>query len=119
MTLFTVCNPDSNPEQKPCLPIDTHPTRLEKTKRNRYFWARSILLTTPTIATVGLSLTIPVAYVLDIMVVHAPGSGSLLGAAGAMLTIVGFLFVNTSDETLKNVYAMCFHGKDHLAASGE
>ena len=39
LTLFTVCNPDSNPDsnpgQKPYLPIETHPTRLEKTNQNK------------------------------------------------------------------------------------
>jgi drug/metabolite transporter (DMT)-like permease len=66
---------------------------------SEYFWARCILLTTPTVATVGLSMTIPMAYCIDLFLIKAPGSGSLLGGVGAMFTVLGFLFVNTSDET--------------------
>ena len=33
-----------------------------------YLWARAVVLTTPTVATVGLSLTIPLAFVSDLFV---------------------------------------------------
>jgi hypothetical protein len=46
------------------------------------------------VATVGLSLTIPIAYAIDLLVMHAPGAGSLLGGIGALVTLLGFGFVN-------------------------
>ena len=33
-----------------------------------YLWARAVVLTTPTVATVGLSLTIPLAFISDLFV---------------------------------------------------
>jgi len=30
-----------------------------------YFWARAVVLTSPTVATVGLSLTVPLAFITD------------------------------------------------------
>jgi drug/metabolite transporter (DMT)-like permease len=70
---------------------------------SEYFWARCILLTTPTVATVGLSLTIPMAFCIDLFFTHAPGSGSVLGALGAAVTVLGFLFVNVEDKSWKRL----------------
>jgi solute carrier family 35 protein F5 len=71
-----------------------------------YLWARSVLLTSPTVATVGLSLTIPLAILTDMFssVVHggdveAPSAASLGGAA---LVIAGFVLVNVGMDTLTN-----------------
>jgi hypothetical protein len=92
-----------------------------------YLWGRSILLTSPTVATVGLTLTIPLAILVDYISPsfsqtgtppdltsgnpasgdHADGSDSgavharlerTLSLLGAMLVIVGFLFVNLGCE---------------------
>jgi solute carrier family 35 protein F5 len=52
-------------------------------------WARAIVLTSPTLATVGLSLTIPLALLADLVARgQAPGA---LGAAGAALVFTGFV----------------------------
>ena len=56
-----------------------------------------MLLTTPTVATVGLSMTIPLAYASDI-VIGAPGAGSIMAGVGAVLVIAGFVFVNVEDD---------------------
>ena len=64
---------------------------------SEYIWARSVLLTTPTVATVGMSLTIPLAYCIDLLWLHTKGAGSLLGGLGAAITVLGFAFVNSQD----------------------
>jgi solute carrier family 35 protein F5 len=59
-----------------------------------YLWARSILITSPLLGTIGLSLTIPVAMVFDFAWngVHF----SVLYFVGSVLVITGFLAVNWS-----------------------
>lgn len=64
---------------------------------SEYLWARSMLLTTPTVATVGLSITIPLAYATDILI-GAPGAGSLVAGGGALLVVAGFVFTNLEDD---------------------
>mmetsp|Transcript_8367 Transcript_8367/g.16064 ORF Transcript_8367/g.16064 Transcript_8367/m.16064 type:complete len:551 (+) Transcript_8367:99-1751(+) len=61
-----------------------------------YLWARAVVLTTPTIATVGLSLTIPLAFLSD-----AFFHGLLpepLEAFGAGCVVAGFVLVNAGDD---------------------
>lgn len=55
-------------------------------------WALSVLLTTPLIATVGLSLTIPIAMLADFLM-HGKAFGGLY-ILGTLLVFVGFLIVN-------------------------
>lgn len=74
---------------------------------SEYMWARSILLTTPSVATVGMALTIPFAYVIDILI-QAPGSGALLSGVGAVIVIIGFVFVNTEDQQWYDCYNSIF-----------
>lgn len=60
-----------------------------------YLWARAVVLTTPTIATVGLSLTIPLAFLSDAFfhgIFPAP-----LSAFGAACVVAGFVLVNAGD----------------------
>jgi len=57
-----------------------------------YFWARSILLTSPLIASVGLCLTIPLALVADLLFRHKHQSS--LYILGATCVAVGFILVN-------------------------
>ncbi|CAN0208017.1 unnamed protein product, partial [Phaeothamnion confervicola] len=57
-----------------------------------FLWARAVVLTSPVVATVGLSLTIPMAFVTDFVLRGAwPRIGQLAGAAAV---IGGFLAVN-------------------------
>ena len=57
-----------------------------------YLWARSVVLTSPTVATVGLGLTIPFAFMSDLVVNSI--TPSLLEVFGALMVIAGFLLVN-------------------------
>ena len=59
-----------------------------------YFWARSILLTSPIVATVALSLTIPGAMLYDYIFNSAQFSALYFGGSG--LIVVGFLLINHS-----------------------
>jgi solute carrier family 35, member F5 len=63
-----------------------------------YLWARSVILTSPTVATVGLGLTIPLAMISDaLMGKEFPTFVEILGAN---LVLLGFVIVNTDgDET--------------------
>jgi solute carrier family 35 protein F5 len=57
-----------------------------------YLWSLSVLLTSPLIATIGLSLTIPLAVVADAILRSADfGWAYLLGSAAVL---VGFVMVN-------------------------
>eukprot|EP01038_Epipyxis_sp_PR26KG_P008033 gene8033-10886_t len=57
-----------------------------------YLWARSVILTSPTVATIGMSITIPLAMTSDfILNGFVPNSLSIMGA---ILVLIGFLFVN-------------------------
>lgn len=58
-----------------------------------YLWARSVLLTTPTVATVGLSLTIPLAIVSDVIIGYN-GDINALTLLGASLVTIGFVVIN-------------------------
>jgi len=57
-----------------------------------YTWVRSILLTSPLVATIGLGLTIPVAMIADVIFHDADYSVKYYGAC--FLVVIGFLFVN-------------------------
>lgn len=60
-----------------------------------YLWARAVVLTTPTIATVGLSLTIPLAFITDAIfhgIYPTP-----LSSLGAFAVVAGFVLVNVGD----------------------
>jgi solute carrier family 35 protein F5 len=63
-----------------------------------YLWARSIVLTSPTVATVGLSLTIPLAFLSDFLL--GKGTAGYLSGFGAVFVVFGFVFVNTGIEPL-------------------
>ena len=74
-----------------------------------YFWARSVLLTSPLIASVGLCLTIPLALLADFFVSDVKHSN--LYIFGAVCVLVGFVLVNlkaTQSPSLKSIF------KDHL-----
>lgn len=61
-----------------------------------YLWARSVVLTSSTVATVGLSITIPLAMISDFFVqAKAP---TVLSSLGATLVIIGFCLVNVTKE---------------------
>lgn len=61
-----------------------------------YLWARAVLLTSPTVATVGLSLTVPFAIVAD-YAFHRM-SPTLVTLAASALVISGFVLINVSTK---------------------
>ncbi len=58
-----------------------------------YFWGQSIILTSATVATVGLNVTIPLALLSDTYIMHRDIM-TLSSIMGSILVIIGFLFVN-------------------------
>jgi hypothetical protein len=67
-----------------------------------YLWARSVVLTSSTVASVGLSITIPLAMVSDLLV-HG-NAPTALSAGGAVLVIIGFCLVNVTKEAEADMY---------------
>lgn len=62
-----------------------------------YLWARAVVLTSATVATVGLGLTIPLAFVSDV----AMGKPNVLDASsifGAFSVLAGFILVNIGQK---------------------
>eukprot|EP00796_Vickermania_ingenoplastis_P004551 gene4551-3313_t len=55
-------------------------------------WARSVILTSPVVATLGLSLTTPLSMVVDAILHHATYQPQYI--AGAILVVVGFVTAN-------------------------
>lgn len=72
----------------PCPPPPMLPTLV---------WARAILLTTPTVATVGCSLTIPIAFASDFLL-HG-NVPKALAVLGATLVVGGFYFVSGREDS--------------------
>jgi len=60
-----------------------------------YLWARAIILTSATVATVGLGLTIPLALLSDIFLMQRDDVFSVGSIIGAIFVLIGFVFVNT------------------------
>jgi solute carrier family 35 protein F5 len=62
-----------------------------------YLWLRAVILTNATVATVGLGITIPLAFFSDVM----KGKSEVLGieeVIGAILVLVGFALVNIGND---------------------
>lgn len=59
-----------------------------------YLWARAIVLTSATVATVGLGLTIPLALLSDIFLMQRNDVFSFGSICGAIFVLIGFVFVN-------------------------
>ena len=59
-----------------------------------YLWARAVVLTSATVATVGLSITIPIAIMTDTFLGNQ--NLTLPKISGAVLVLIGFLVVNLS-----------------------
>ena len=65
-----------------------------------YLWARAVVLTSATIATVGLGLTIPLAFISDLLWMGQPGDQvvSISSITGALSVLAGFVLVNIGDD---------------------
>nr|CCA14055.1 Drug/Metabolite Transporter (DMT) Superfamily putative [Albugo laibachii Nc14] len=61
-----------------------------------YLWAQSVIMTSPTVATVGLSLTVPLAIVSDLLFHNIlPGWKTILAS---LLMVTGFVLINVSSK---------------------
>jgi hypothetical protein len=62
-----------------------------------YLWLRAVILINATVATVGLGLTIPLAFASDVMLgktdVLTPGT-----IVGALTVLAGFVLVNVGND---------------------
>lgn len=70
-----------------------------------YLWARAVVLTSATVATVGLGLTIPLAFVSDWIMGH-DNVVSIQSILGAISVLAGFILVNIG-------------GKEESSSSGD
>ncbi|KAK4422142.1 putative vacuolar membrane protein [Sesamum alatum] len=61
-----------------------------------YFWALSVVWTTPLVATLGMSLTIPIAMVAD-MLIHGRHYSAIY-IFGSVQVFAGFVIANISDR---------------------
>ncbi|OVA01599.1 Solute carrier family 35 member SLC35F1/F2/F6 [Macleaya cordata] len=68
-----------------------------------YLWAKAVLLTTPTVATAGLAIQVPMAAVVDAIRGHAP---HLMDYLGALAIMVGFAGINIQQTENENVDAV-------------
>ena len=59
-----------------------------------YLSARALILTSATVALVGLGLTIPMAFVADLIMGNTEEKRHLGDVLGAMCVLFGFVFVN-------------------------
>lgn len=76
-----------------------------------YLWARSVLLTSPTVATVGLTLTIPMAIFIDYFAQSSNSTVSTSSLLGAFFVLLGFLVVTVNFNN-KSVHQKDGHGQE-------
>mmetsp|Transcript_41432 Transcript_41432/g.99251 ORF Transcript_41432/g.99251 Transcript_41432/m.99251 type:complete len:547 (-) Transcript_41432:60-1700(-) len=62
-----------------------------------YLWARAVVLTSATVATVGLGLTIPLAFVSDVFL-GRPDVLNFQSITGAVAVLTGFVLVNLGQK---------------------
>ena len=60
-----------------------------------YLWARAVILTSATVASVGVGLTIPMAFMADWIMGNDTGTGGILPA---VFVTLGFVFVNIGSD---------------------
>lgn len=70
-----------------------------------YLWARSVVLTSPTVATIGMSITIPLAMISDYLLGN--GGPTPISLFGAFLVVVGFLLVNIHKDLQDDMLDWC------------
>lgn len=64
-----------------------------------YLWLRAVILTNATVATVGLGLTIPLAFLSDIFVTDQSGTVMTVPSVlGALCVLTGFILVNVGNH---------------------
>ena len=65
-------------------------------------WAKAVLLTSPAVATVGLSLTVPIAIASELVLPRGwlvdPSPPTPLRLAGALLVVAGFVGISLAPD---------------------
>jgi solute carrier family 35, member F5 len=72
-----------------------------------YIYVLSMLKTTPLVVTIGLSLTIPLAVVGD-LIFNKPASGQVL--IGATLVLISFIAVGVANSKAENEDSLDYEG---------
>ena len=67
-----------------------------------YLWARAVILTSATVASVGVGLTIPMAFLADWIMGNNDNVTSGGDVVGAVFVLVGFVFVNIDGEKMES-----------------
>jgi len=82
-----------------------------------FLWAKAVVLTSPTVATVGLSLTIPLAFLIDAYQGHLDERRNSLAlrALGALVILAGFLLVANHPDSSKRRHDP--HPEDDVACA--
>jgi solute carrier family 35 protein F5 len=73
-----------------------------------YLWARAVVLTSATVATVGLGLTIPLAFVSDVFL-GRPDVLNFQSITGAVAVLTGFVLVNMGQQKEDEEYSDNHH----------
>jgi solute carrier family 35, member F5 len=68
-----------------------------------YLWARAVVLTSATVATVGLGLTVPLAFASDV-VMGRPNVLDVASVLGALAVLGGFVLVNMGQQKENEEY---------------
>ncbi len=82
-----------------------------------YLWARAVVLTSPTVATIGVAITIPLAMVSDLLI-HGTVPTWLSGF-GAFMVIVGFSMVNITKEMELDIRGYCGWDREYAPVKKE
>ncbi|KAL7560938.1 hypothetical protein ACA910_022427 [Epithemia clementina (nom. ined.)] len=67
-----------------------------------FLWLRAVILTNATVATVGLGMTIPLAFLSDIVWLHKSNVLNALSTLGAVSVLTGFVLVNVGNQDNNN-----------------
>ncbi|CAJ1962111.1 unnamed protein product [Cylindrotheca closterium] len=78
-----------------------------------YLWARSVILTSATVANVGLGMTIPMAFVCDIAM-GQPDVLNIMSICGALSVLGGFVLVNLAQRDEESTPSISQHQDDEL-----
>ncbi len=82
-----------------------------------YFWARAVVLTSPTIATIGMSITIPFALITDYFIKGM--AATWISIIGAVLVICGFILVTLTTENIEQIKLWIFGEQEEESVDEE
>lgn len=59
-----------------------------------FLWGKSVVLTSATVAMVGLNIQIPLSFFIDAFIMHRQGVFSFESVFGALTVVIGLIIVN-------------------------